>query len=77
MLPLVDGYSTDYLPAPRAPGTLEPPTSGPISMVPVVHRRLRPLVAAGAPVRVTHDIVRDEGHDHDQFLLEWSERTAA
>ena len=54
VLPLVDGYSTDYLPAPRAPGTFETPTSGPISMVPVVHHRRRPLVAAGAPVRVAH-----------------------
>lgn len=54
VLPLVDGYSSDYLPGPRAPGTFEVPTSGPISFVPVVHRRGQPLVAAGAPVCVEH-----------------------
>jgi glycosyltransferase involved in cell wall biosynthesis len=54
VLPVVDGYSTDYLPAPRAPGLFEVPTSGPISMLPVVHYRGRPLVAAGAPARVQH-----------------------
>lgn len=54
VLPLVDGYSSDYLPAPRAPGLFEPPTSGPISFTPVVHHRGIPLVAAGAPTRVEH-----------------------
>ena len=54
VLPLVGGSSSDYLPAPRAPGLFETPLSGPISMVPVVHVEGKHLVAAGAPVRGAH-----------------------
>ncbi|HIF91868.1 MAG TPA: glycosyltransferase family 1 protein [Myxococcales bacterium] len=54
VLPLVGGFSSDYLPAPRAPGLFEVPTSGPISMTPVLHVGGKQLVAAGAPTRVEH-----------------------
>lgn len=54
VLPLVGGFSADYLPAPRAPGLFEIPTSGPISMTPVIHRNGLQLVAAGVPSRVQH-----------------------
>ena len=54
VLPLVDGFSVDYLPSPRAPGLFEVPTGGPISMTPVVHTAGQQLVAAGAPLRVEH-----------------------
>jgi hypothetical protein len=54
VLPLVGGFSADYLPAPRSPGLFELPTSGPISMTPIVHHRGKALVAAGVPARVQH-----------------------
>ena len=54
VLPLVGGFSSDYLPAPRAPGLFEVPTSGPISMTPVLHVGGKQLVTAGAPTRVEH-----------------------
>lgn len=72
VLPLVGGFSSDYLPAPRAPGLFEVPTSGPISMLPVVHHAGRKLVAAGVPTRVVHRA--------GEVLVEyagWAEVTAA
>ncbi len=54
VLPLVDGFSPDYLPSPRAPGVFEVPTGGPISGLPVVHHKGQAFVSAGSPLRVEH-----------------------
>ena len=54
VLPHVGGFSPDYLPVPRSPGTFESPVGRQISMVPVVHHRGKQLVAAGVPESVEH-----------------------
>ncbi|MEL7209442.1 MAG: hypothetical protein AAGK32_14595, partial [Actinomycetota bacterium] len=46
-IPVMFGWSTDYLPTPRSPGTFEVPTSGPPCFVPTLHQGTTPLVPAG------------------------------
>ena len=63
MLPVMHGYSVDYLPSPRQPGVFEQPVAGPPAMIPAVHARVSvdgearsvQLVPAGLARTVTHE----------------------
>ena len=71
VLPIMHGYSPDYLPSPRWPGVFEQPTAGPPVMIPAVVSRaaadgqatLVPLVPAGAG--------RIVGHEDNALTLEF------
>jgi glycosyltransferase involved in cell wall biosynthesis len=62
VLPVMHGYSQDYLPTPRQPGLFEQPTAGPPTLIPTVHSsvmadgqpRSIPLVPAGPAETVSH-----------------------
>lgn len=60
VLPIMCGFSSDYLPSPRAPGLFEQPTSGPPTLLPSVllggTEQARPtvLVPAALPTSLSH-----------------------
>ncbi len=54
VLPVIHGFSTDYLPTPRGHGLFEVPTSGPICFAPALHQAFETLTAAGMPTDVAH-----------------------
>ncbi len=62
-LPMMMGFSTDYIPSPRSPGLFEQPTSGHPCMLPVISRPglsedtgrgEAPLIPSGLPVAIEH-----------------------
>lgn len=54
VLPLVSGWSVEYLPAPRAPGLFECPTGGAPCFLPVAYSGRKRLVTPHLPVSVEH-----------------------
>ena len=54
VLPVIHGWSSDYLATPRGPGLFESPTSGPVCFSPVLHRSGDALVPAGLASEVHH-----------------------
>ena len=60
VLPIMCGFSSDYLPSPRAPGLFEQPTSGPPALLPTLlltgaqHARPTVLVPAALPTSLSH-----------------------
>jgi glycosyltransferase involved in cell wall biosynthesis len=63
VLPVMHGYSADYLPSPRQPLVFEQPAAGPPALIPAVHARVCvdgrsqsiPLIPAGAARTVRHE----------------------
>lgn len=64
VLPLMHGYSAEYLPTPRSPNLLEQPLSGHPVMIPTLARRratgnqtdaIKQLVPAGLPTEIAHE----------------------
>ncbi len=73
-LPTMCGFSVDYAPSPRGPGLFEQPTTGPVSLLPVLTRRgvdertgrdQPPLMPAGLATVVEHQpgrlVIEHEG----------------
>lgn len=58
VLPILRGWSTDYLPSLRGPGLFECPTSGHPCFLPTVHVGEDPLVPADLAVAVDHGTAR-------------------
>jgi hypothetical protein len=55
VLPVMRGWSTDYLPSPRGPGLFEWPTSGHPCFLPTLRAGDATLVPAGVAVDVVHE----------------------
>lgn len=63
VLPVMHGYSAEYLPSPRQPGVFEQPVVGPPTMIPTIYTRVLvggqsqsvQLVPAGLARTVTHE----------------------
>jgi hypothetical protein len=63
VLPVMHGYSVEYLPSPRQPGVFEQPVVGPPTMIPTIYTRIFvggqsqsvQLVPAGLARAVTHE----------------------
>ena len=65
VLPVMHGYSVEYLPSPRQPGVFEQPVVGPPTMIPTIYTRIFvggqsqsvQLVPAGLARAVTHEMM--------------------
>ena len=70
VLPVMHGYSADYLPSPRQPGVFEQPVAGPPTMLPTVHAQVLTDGQSRSVQLVPADTARTVVHENNGLLIE-------